>query len=115
MKKCIFIFCMSITMSVIAQNSNLNKTAEQKATEMTVNIAQCVQISVNQQEQIKQAATQYYESVELLTSADDIENLYHSFQQTIQNIMTMDVYSQWVEVINTRIQQKTGNLQNIND
>lgn len=116
MKKNLIIICLILTtVSAIAQNSNLNKTAEQLAVEMTSNISQDVQLTPAQQAQMTQAATLYFDTIRNQSSVEIRKTLYDNFRQTLQTIMTPETYSEWVAIVQARVQEKINATQNNNE
>ncbi len=115
MKKTLFFIALCIATVVSAQTSNLQKTSEQLASDMTSSISQDVQLTASQQAQLTQVAIQFFEAIRTQSSVETRKTLYDDFQQSLQTIMTPETYSEWVTIIQARVQQKIQNSQNINN
>ena len=114
MKKTLFFITVCIAVVVSAQTTKLQKTSELLASEMTSSISQEVQLTASQQAQMIQVATLFFEAMRTQSSVETRKTLYDNFQQSLQTIMTPETYSEWVSIIEARVQQKINNTQSNN-
>lgn len=97
-----------------SQINPINKTPEQLATEMTASISNTVSLTTEQQTQMQQAAVQYFASMRARDSIEMQRTLYENFMQTLQSIMTTEVYEQWKDIVISRKQQMVKTSQSNN-
>lgn len=110
MKKTVFLFAMMLLgVAAMAQSNPLTKTPVQLAQEMVTNISNDVHLSAQQQSQLTEAATAYFTTMrtETRSAMDARYASYHSFQQTMETIMTAETYAAWREIVMARMLQHT--------
>ena len=99
-------FCM-------AQTAPINQTPAQLAEQMVAAISRDVTLTAEQQSQITTSATQYF--TDLRNAAQSTPHvrtvLYEQFQQTLKNIMTEDLFNQWRNAIENRVQNRITEYQ----
>lgn len=114
MKKLLLSFAMLLTVSFcMAQTAPINQTPAQLAEQMVSAISRAVTLTAEQQSQITTSATQYF--TDLRNAAQSTPHvrtvLYEQFQQTLKNIMTDDLYNQWRNAIENRVQNRITEYQ----
>ena len=112
MKKLLLSFAMLMSISFcMAQTAPINQTPAQLAEQMVTAISRDVTLTTEQQSQITTVATQYF--TDLRNAAQSTPQvrtaLYEQFQQTLQTIMTDELYLQWQEGIEARMHETNVN------
>ena len=111
MKKLLLSFAMLASISLcIAQTAPINQSPVQLAAQMAAAISRDVTITSEQQSQITACATQYFTDLRNAAQSTPQERtaLYEQFQQSLQTIMTDELYSRWQAAIEARMQQSLG-------
>lgn len=108
MKKILFSLAMLLGITCcMAQTAPINQTPAQLAEQMVTSISNDVAITAEQQAQLLTVATQFF--TDLRNAAQSTPQtrtvLYTQFQQTLQNIMTDGIYSQWQQQKEEHMQQ----------
>lgn len=114
MKKLLLSIAMLMSISFcMAQMAPINQTPAQLAEQMVTAISRDVTLTAEQQSQITTSATQYFTDLRNAAQSTPQERtaLYEQFQQTLQTIMTDELYLQWQEGIEARMQQSLGSQQ----
>lgn len=114
MKKLFLSFAMFMSISLcMAQTAPLDQTPAQLAEQMVAAISRDVTITSAQQSQITACATQYFTDLRNAAQSTPQERtaLYEQFQQSLQTIMTDELYSQWQAAIEARMQQSLSSQQ----
>ena len=97
----------------MAQTAPINQTPAQLAEQMVAAISRDVTLTAEQQSQITTSATQYF--TDLRNAAQSTPHvrtvLYEQFQQTLKNIMTEDLFNQWRNAIENRVQNRITEYQ----
>ena len=114
MKKLLLSIAMLMSISFcMAQMAPINQTPAQLAEQMVAAISRDVTLTTEQQSQITTIATQYFTDLRNAAQSTPQERtaLYEQFQQMLQTIMTDELYLQWQEGIEARMQQSLGSQQ----
>ena len=114
MKKILFSFILLMGITYcMAQTAPINQTPAQLAEQMVVAISRDVTLTMEQLNQITATATQYFTDMrDAAQSTPHVRTvLYEQFQQTLKNIMTEDLYNQWRNAVDNRMQQRISELQ----
>lgn len=108
MKHLFIMFLLVLSLYGMAQSTPRTQTPQQLAEQMTTSIAQSVTLDATQQAQLTAAATQYFTNLRNMSQSapEERAQLYQSFQQTLQSIMTPEVYEQWQQVLASRREQQ---------
>lgn len=112
MKKLLISFAMLMSISFCtAQTAPINQTPAQLAEQMVAAISRDVTLTAEQQSQITTSATQYFTDLRNAAQSTPQERtaLYEQFQQSLQTIMTEDVYAQWQQAVESRIHETIAN------
>lgn len=114
MKKLLLSIAMLMSISFcMAQMAPINQTPAQLAEQMVTAISRDVTLTTEQQSQITTSATQYF--TDLRNAAQSTPHvrtvLYEQFQQTLKNIMTEDLFNQWRNAIENRVQNRITEYQ----
>lgn len=112
MKKLLLSFAVFMSLSVcMAQTVPINQTPAQLAEQMVSSISNDVTVTTEQQTQLLTAATQYF--TDLRNAAQSTPQtrsaLYEQFLQTIKSIMSDDLYEQWRNTLNGKMQRRATN------
>lgn len=109
MKHICSIVLLFMSLFCMAQTNPRTQTPQQLAEQMTTSIAQSVTLDATQQAQLTAAATQYFTNLRNMSQSapEERAQLYQSFQQTLQSIMTPEVYEQWQQTIAAHREQLT--------
>lgn len=109
MKKLLLSLAMLMSISFcMAQTAPINQTPAQLAEQMVAAISRDVTLTTEQQSQITASATQYFTDLRNAAQSTPQKRtaLYEQFQQSLQTIMTEDVYAQWQQSIQQRINNR---------
>jgi len=108
MKHICSIVLLFMSLFCMAQTNPRTQTPQQLAEQMTTTISQDVTLTATQQSQLTAAAVQYFTSLRSMAqnTPEERVQLYQSFQQTVQTIMTPEVYEQWQQVLASRREQQ---------
>lgn len=112
MKKLLLSIAMLMSISFcMAQMAPINQTPAQLAEQMVAAISRDVTLTTEQQSQITTIATQYFTDLRNAAQSTPQERtaLYEQFQQTLQTIMTDELYLQWQEGIEARMHETNVN------
>ena len=109
MKHICSIVLLFVSLFCMAQTNPRTQTPQQLAEQMTTSIAQSVTLDATQQAQLTAAATQYFTNLRNMSQSapEERAQLYQSFQQTLQTILTAEKYEQWQQAIAAHREQLT--------
>lgn len=112
MKKLFLLLAMFMTFSFsMAQTAPINQTPSQLAEQMVAAISRDVTLTSEQQSQITMVAMHFFTDLRnaALSTAQERTALYEQFQLSLKTIMTEELYYQWKQVIETRINSTNAN------